>query len=446
VTTASRSPVALIDRAVVLVAITRIIPLATAPVTWWLIATTRPISEQGAYFIFWNAQALTQLMEIGVGALLVQFASHEAQFIVWSSDGHMEGDASAQHRLFALISLGTRWYAGVALGVLVIAGIGGTWLLTDSFAPVNRGITVPWLVTVICIAAYLPLVPVLCAIEGSGGLIQLQKMRLLQVSVATVILWLVMVAWGALWGVAAFAVVWYLTARLWLRSSYGGLLREVAAASSKPRGSEPDGLAEGQWRTAVTWLAWWALPQTLTPIVLSTFGPTAAGQVGMSLAIATAPLTLAASWLYGRYPSYGLLVASRRVQELRRLARIATIQAALVCAAGTVAVACVVWALPRVSPELSRRLLPASAVVTLGFGNLAWLCLQSLGTYLRAWRMDPLPQAAVVGAMVISVGTLVAASMTTVFGTIVVHVVGVVVCLLPLSWLSSRAARARAMP
>jgi hypothetical protein len=421
----------------VLVLVTRLVPLLGAPVTLWLVATRRPIAEQGLYFIFWNAQALTQLMELGVGSMLVQFASHEAGVLSWDATGALRGAGDAEQRIRSMLRTSVRWYLRVAVVLLLIGGAGGGWLLQSPVGAVQPTPLAPWLITIVCTAAYLPLVPLLCTIEGCGRLHRVQSMRIVQVAVALVALWVVLPHYGALWGVASFALVWTGVAAGWLVRVHWGLLSMVRLATTN--GDRTDtGLEASQWRTAASWIAWWIAPQALTPILLVTHGPAAAGLVGMSLAIATAPLTLASAWLSARYPRYGALLASGAREELRRLALAATTQAAVVLVAGVVAAAAAVAELGVVRPSLAARALPPAGIALLGAGNLGWLLIQSLGSYLRAWREEPLTEMAVAGAAGVTAGTMLFAARTTVLGTIVSYVALVVCLALPLAVIGFR--------
>lgn len=425
------------DRVVVLVLLTRLVPLLGAPVTLWLVATRRPIAEQGLYFVFWNVQALTQLMELGVGSMLVQFASHESEALTWDSRGAPRGDQDAVRRLQSLLRAGIRWYLRVGVVLLLVGGAGGAWLLHARGEAIRPTPLAPWLVTIVCTAGYLPLVPLLCTLEGCGRLQRVQQMRLIQVAGALAALWLVLPRWGALWGVATFAVAWSSVAFLWLLRTHAGLLSAIRGSMSGAADANA-GLEASQWRTAASWLAWWIAPQALTPILLVTHGPAAAGIVGMSLAIGTAPLTLASSWLSARYPQYGALLASGAREELRRLAQSATMHATVVLIAGIAGAVAVVAIIGIIAPALAARALPASGIALIGVANLAWLLIQSLGSYLRAWREEPLTEMAVVGAAGVTAGTLIFASRTTVLGTIVAYVSLVVCVALPLAVLGFR--------
>jgi hypothetical protein len=423
-------PVTGLDSGVRIVLLTRLVSLLAAPITLFLVATKRSVAEQGLYFIYWNVQALAQLMEAGVGSLIVQFSSHESLSLSWNERGALTGDAAAVRRVYQVARESTQWYGRIALAILAVGGLGGTWLLHSRDAGVSPGPLIPWMVTIVMTAAYLPVVPLLCTIEGCGGLIRVQIMRFVQVSLATLGLWCTLPLWGALWGVATFSVIWLVVAVTWLLRDNFGLVRGLRDASFEAASSQ---LCRGLWRTGTTWLALWVAPQMLTPIVLATHGASAAGQVGMSLAVATAPLTLASAWLAGRYPRYAATLARGAEIELGRLARSATLQALGVFALSSLGAIWTVWELGLAVPTLAARALSPGVIGLLSLSNLAWLLFQSIGGYLRAWREEPLAEAAAVGAAVVTVGTWIAASFSSVTGTVAAYALIIVVATLPLA-------------
>jgi len=72
-----------------LVLLSRVIALASAPVTLILVAALRSPAEQGFYFVFVNVQALAVLFELGVGSMLVQFAAHASRHLTWTKSGDL---------------------------------------------------------------------------------------------------------------------------------------------------------------------------------------------------------------------------------------------------------------------------------------------------------------------------------------------------------------------
>lgn len=421
---------------VTLVLLTRAVQLAAAPVTLWMIATARPLAEQGLYFILWNAQALTQLMELGVGNLLVHIAGHESARLTLSSRGSVTGDEAARVRLLGVLAGAEHWYQRFATWFLLVVGTAGAVLFLPAARDLAGSFIVPWVITIGFVSASFTLIPRLCTIEGSGGLIRVQRMRLAQVAAASVLHWLVLWRWGALWAVAAFAVIHFSVAYGWLRARY-----PLLDAGSVAAGDE---FAAVQRRSAVTWLALWAGPQVITPVVLLTQGAAAAGQVGMSLAIAMAPTVLAGALLQARYPRYAKELEQGGSAGLRTLARHASLQATVLALAGLAGAASVVALLPRFLPTLAERMLDPAALILLGVTALLWLLTQSFSSYLRAWRREPLTEVILASVAAVTIASLVVATRLSLTGTVAAHsaIVPIVLVTLLAWWYSQDRRRA----
>jgi hypothetical protein len=257
-------------------------------------------------------------------------------------------------------------------------------------------------------------------------------MRLAQSLIAIPLLWTGITLLGALWGVALFSAAWLGVEQAWIRLQRHAIARprpgeESPAAVGDAHHLPAAPVAATQWRTGATWLAWWLAPQSVAPILLVTHGPTDAGQFGMTLAIATAPLTLALAWLQAVYPQYGALLARGKVQDLTHLAWKATVQAVSVCVIGVSAAAAVVWLIGHSSPMLAARAMPARWIIVLGTTNLAWLLVQSMGGYLRAWREEPLMETAILSTLLIIVGVWVVARTNAMPLVVVTYAVFVIV-------------------
>jgi hypothetical protein len=399
-------------------------------VTLWLIATQRPIAEQGAYFIFINAQAIAQTVEIGIGALVVQFVSHESAGLVWGADGGLSGEAGALRRVQTIVAAASRWYARLAIAFGATAMSLGVALFTTRGGD-GWGAATWWIVTIAFTSLSFTMVPALAALEGSGRLGEVQRMRLAQVAASILALWLGLVGVNALCGVAAFAVTWFAVQLLWLSRTHPGLVANAvghaAAGDADPTlRSLADRLVAGHRHGAMMWLVLWAVPQALVPCVLIAEGGAAAGRIGMSLAIAGAPATLASSWLYSRYPRYGALVAQGATRELALLARRATAEAMGVCVLGAVAGAVALALIARIAPALADRAMSPAVTLALGVGNSGWLVIQGLTSYVRAWRGEPLANATVGGALVVVVATILVAALDGAAGVIALTYAGAV--------------------
>jgi len=190
------------------------------------------------------------------------------------------------------------------------------------------------------------------------------------------------------------AVAW-----LWMRHpALLQLARRVPSDVGRTAGGLAGRFRVEQWRSAQLWLSLWLTPQLLTPVVLRLYGGDEAGRLGVTLAIALAPLSLAAAWLHGRYPSFGSLVAEGRLAEFDALARRATVESVAVFLLGSMVLTVAVMLLPAVLPAIATRVLPLGILLALFGGALASLVLQAMAGWLRAFRDDSVAGRIALGA------------------------------------------------
>ena len=402
------------DAGVRATAATRIVMLVGAPVSLYLAATRLTPGSQGYYFVAVNIVALAQLFELGLGTIIVQFASHEWPRLRWGAGGGLEGDPAARDAVMALLLAALHWF-GVAAGVLfLIAGVGGGLLYGSALHSGALGFAIFWGGYCALTAVYLLFVPFVCVAEGCGDLLSVQRMRGAQAAAVLVGLWIGIVTDGPLLAAWLAAFAQLSVAVVWLVRRHRGLLRAPRTLPAQLMDAVT-GLRRRyrteQHRSAQLWLAIWLGPQLLVPLLLRLRGGNESGRLGVTLAIAIAPLTLATAWLHGRYPSYGSLVAERRHAEFDLLARRATGEAVAVFIAGASFLTGVVMLLPYVVPALAARVLPVVFLWALFAGSLASLLLQAMAGWLRAFRDEGIAPPVVAGAVGVVVASGVCAGL-----------------------------------
>lgn len=435
-----------VEPAVGAVFIARLLPVLAAPATMWLVATHRPAAEQGFYVILQNVQALAQLAELGLGALVVQFVAHESPALRWMDDGALSGEPNALDRIARLLPAALHWYARAALVLLLAIPTG--WILFRSEAR-DTGVAIagPWASVVVATALYLLAIPLVCIVEGAGRLVTVQRVRSTQALAAVASLWVGIVVKDALWGMTLFAVAWLAVPLVWLARSQRGLLRQAFAWVLHPRRhDEPTfGLVERyarvQARTAASSIALWAAPQSLAPALLVFQGAASAGRAGFSLALATAPATLGTAWLFARYPRLGAHVASGDLVARDALARRAMTQALAVCALIGVCVTAAVALIGFIAPSLAERALSPNATGMLAASALGWVAIQGWAAWLRAERREPLTGATVAGALVVIGVTIASAAAADAPTTAAAYATVVLAAAAPLAALSFARAR-----
>jgi hypothetical protein len=412
----------------------------------WLVATQRPVAEQGFYVILQNVQVVALVAEIGLGALVVQFVAHESSSLAWNDDGALRGDPAGLDRIARLIPAALRWYGRSGLFLLLALPVG--WLLLSAEAR-RTGVAImgPWVCVVAATAANIAVIPLICLAEGAGLLLTVQRVRLAQAVASVTALWLGIVTVNALWGMVLFATVWLVVPVLWLATAHRGLLRQVLGwvSNHTPGGHPATALVKRylrvQRRTAASSLALWAAPQSLAPALLIFQGAAIGGRAGFSLALATAPATLGSAWLFARNPQLGAHAASGDLEARDVLARQAMLQALGVCALLGVVVTGAVSALGAVSPSLAARAQPTGATAALAAASLGWVAIQAWAAWLRAERREPLTTATVVGALLVVGTTVLSAAASDATTTIFLYALAVLGVATPLAAIAFARAR-----
>jgi len=382
------------------------VALVGAPVTLWLVATRVAPAEQGTYFVLVNLVALALFLEVGPGTIVVQFAAHESHQLHWSATGDLAGDVTARSTIGAVLHRALRWYAAAAVVFFVVAAGGGLWLAIPADP---RATLVPWwLATTGLVTAYFLLVPFLNVSEGCGAILPVQRMRTVQAAGVLAGLWAGLLTGDALaaCGLAAFAQL--AIAGGWLLLTRSGLVRAPRALPAGLAGKEPEAAASRLGtqlgRSAQFWVALYLAPQLLTPALLRLHGGSEAGQLGLTLALALAPLTISVAWLHGRYPACGAMVARNELASFDRMARLAFAEATTVFIAGCAGVVLLLAIVTKAAPVVALRLLPLPALVALFVGAFALLSLQAMAAWLRAFRHEALRTSTVLACAAMSVG------------------------------------------
>ena len=425
------------DAGVRATAISRLIALAGAPLTLYLAATRLPPNDQGWYFVAINIVAFAQLCELGLGTIIVQFASHEWPRLRWGRGGGLDGDPSARDSVAALLVTATRWFGGAALALFLIAGLGGTLIFGANLSGSRVAFAILWCGFVSVTALYLLLIPFICVSEGCGDLLAVQRMRAWQAAAILVALWTGILASGPLAAAWLAATAQLLVAAVWLFTRHRGLLRAPRKLPALLLDGVK-GLAKRyrteQARSAQLWIALWVTPQLLAPVLLRMRGGDEAGKMGVTLAVATAPLTLAIAWLHGRYPSFGAMIAEGKTREFDALARRAAREAVSVFFAACIPVVGVVLLLPHVLPAFGMRFLPPLSLIALMAGNLAAVLLQAMAGWLRAFRDEGISAPIVGGAAAVVISSAVAGTLGGAQLMAAAFATSSLLIALPLSW------------
>ncbi len=422
-----------IDRAVFFGLLSRIWGLAAGGVTAILIAAYFSPELQGYYYTFTTILALQVFVELGLGTVAVQFASHEWSKLNLDESGHIVGDRDALSRLSSLARVITTWF--LFGGVLVAIGLGAAGYVFFSSSPDhNINWVWPWILLSAVTGLTIWMVPTWSLLEGCNQVARLYSFRFFRGLLVSVVVWIAILSGAGLWTASISDIAMLFCSVLFLKRRYWIFLSTLLF--SKPAGPQirwRTDMLPMQWRIALTWMSSYLYFSLFTPVLFKYHGPVVAGQMGMTWAIVGLVGSISLSWLSPRVPQFGMLIAQKKYGDLDQLfwkiTRIVTLVTFLVA----VSIWGGVYLLNAIdhptATHFASRLLPPIPTGFFLLGQLLMVMSAPFSMYLRAHKEEPVMLVSVTAAILIALATLILGksfSATGIsIGYFLVHVVAV---------------------
>lgn len=357
------------------------------PLIAYLIATRLSKDVQGYYYTFGSLLGLQVFAELGLGAVITQFASHE-----WASltlrDGRVEGADSSRSRLAGLLRFSLRWYAGASLAVLMpLAGFGFYFFQSPQSADVSwRG---PWLGLCLLAALRLMLTPALALLDGCGQVAEAYGFRLLDGVTKAMSTGIAIILGFNLWTAAFVTLNSLVVALVFLGVRYRNFFGSLMALEVREKIHWKEEVLPMQWRIALSWLSGYFAFQLFTPVLFHYRGPRESGQFGLTWNMVTSINSIGAAFLQTKAPTFGSLVAARNFSELHRRAWHAMGLAILGTAIGAVALLGLLLTLTGFYPALAERCLGVGPTAILLAATVLMQISYAQSGYLRAFKREP---------------------------------------------------------
>jgi hypothetical protein len=398
-----------LDRAIALTVIGRFWSALAGTLTILLIARYLTPKEQGYYYTFYGLVALQIVFELGFSFVILQLAAHERASLSFSPDGAVEGDTIAHSRLASVLQNAVRWYfaAGLVMAsVLIPAGF--IFFKAHQTAGATVAWKVPWCLLVIAAMLAFQIDPVFSFLEGCGFIAEVAQRRLAQAVLGSLLAWAAMLTHHGLYspamvilGQVGVGLAFLLSRRH--RHLLEGLLfypvREHFVGWKRE-------IWPFQWKIAISWMCGYFIYQIFSPVLFAYQGPVAAGQMGMSLNIATAIGSVALAWMNTKASPFGAMVAQGRFADLDRLFFRTLWQSTVVLAIGAAIFFFALLVGEHSYPQLANRVLPVWAFSLLLLNMILNHIIVSQALYLRAHKQEPFLVPTIISAVLIAAFTL----------------------------------------
>jgi len=349
--------------------------------------------QQGFYTVFGNFMGIQVFFELGLGLVLLQFASHERAALEWSPRGTLEGDPVAKARLSSLLRRALFWYGAIALLLLLTVYPVGL-LYFHKYKRVSEHVAWqgPWLFFAVTVAAGVLFTPLWAVLEGCGLVAEVVSAQFVGTVLYNLLFWLMLLRHLGLYAMpigglagAAWVVGW-----LWFRQR--AFLRDLL------RAWDPDHVVSWrhemwpfQWRIGLSWMSGYFIYQTFTLFLFASHGAAETGRMGLSLSIAASLGAISIAWVSTKAAPFGSLVARRDWARMDRMffPSLWLSTATLIVCDGAF------WLLTfylnhhHIGSRLSARLLPPLPLGLLLAAMVVNHVVGAQGIYLRAHKQEP---------------------------------------------------------
>lgn len=378
-----------IDRAVAYTLLGRCWSSLAGLATLWFIVKNLSLPEQGFYYTFSSVLALQIIFELGMSYVVMQFASHEMIKLHWTADGTLDGDDFAKGRVRSLLLLVLKWYGVVALLILIIVLPAGWIFFSNSDHGGNISWRFPWVFLTLMAALNIIILPILSMLEGCGRIAEVARMRMLQSIAGSVFAWITLMLGGGLLALPVLNMMSVIVALIWFWKVYRAFFTDMRRSKLKSVVSWKHEIWPFQWKIALSWLSGYLILQLFVPVLFSYQGAVQAGQMGMSLSIASAISSIAIAWINTKAPTFGNLIASKRYAELDILFARILKQSMLVVILGGLCAFTLKYALMYFGSTFADRILPLFPFSLLMLVAIVNHIVFAEAIYLRSHKREP---------------------------------------------------------
>jgi len=381
-----------IDKAISFVLLGRGFSFLSQPITLYLIAKFFSPSEQGYYYTFGSILSTSVFLELGLGFVLTQFASHEFAYLSWNSDGSLTGDENSLSRLLSILRKSLKWYGILSIIFFIVLVPVGIKFFDSNSNSGSVHFILPWIFLVIFNSFGLFIYPILTIIEGCGKVAEIQRIKFYQLFFGAFSVWIIIFLHGTLLAASILAFTNFLVSAVWINHNFRGLLLQLKLKSPKfnyHQISWHKEILPMQWRIALSWMSGYFIFQLFNPLLFKYQSAAIAGQMGMSLSVANVIQSTSIAWISTKMPFFGSLIKKKKYEELDKIALKSTAQAVFFSVFLSVAAIFFIYFVKIYLPHYGARILSVKAIAALLFANIINVVVFSIAGYLRAHKKEP---------------------------------------------------------
>jgi len=291
------------------------------PVTIAIVGARFTPELQGYYQTFLAVIGFSAYLQLGLGRVIIQFASHEWAKLSFDDNGRVTGDEAAKSRLANLAKFAIKWYfaaGGIAIIILLTAG---TLFFAKSKNALDFSIwLMPWLSVAVLCGLQMMLTPIFYLLEGCNQVKSIYRFRFFTGMAGNISIWIAVYAGAKLWTYSIFFVIWMLMAVIFLRIKYWNFIKSIfITQAAKEKLNWFKELMPLQIKLVILSFSTYVIFQFYTLGAMFARGPFRACQTGTTITFIMMLGTVMAAFINPKMPYFGILIAEKKYKELDRL-------------------------------------------------------------------------------------------------------------------------------
>lgn len=381
--------------------------LVSGPLMLILIPLYLTAEEQGYWYTFGSLAALAVFADLGFSTIILQFSAHEFAFLKFEDNGKISGDDVHFGKLSTLFVFCVKWTIAVVLVAFPMILCVGFFILSQKSTIVSW--MIPWIIYGAGSAlAFLNSI-VFSFFEGCNSVGKIQKIRLkMAISMSSITL-VALLMHFSLYALAISLVCGSLFGSFLVYNQFGAAIRDLLVDSRKCKYRWKQEFLPLIWRYAISWASGYFIFQMYTPMAFQYHGVVEAGKIGISISLWVAIFSLSNIWMYINTPKLNMYVSKKEWSLLDAMFYRSLLRSVGSFLLGGVAVFAIMLFFKEELP-LINRFVSSTSMLFLAICWLLQLIVNSLATYLRAHKEEPLVIPSFVSAVYIAITTFLCAS------------------------------------
>ena len=288
------------------------------PLTIAIIGARFTPELQGYYITFLSVLGYSAYLQMGLGRVIIQFASHEWAKLSFDKNGYVVGDEAAKARLANLARFAVKWYLVAGIIAIAFLTVGGTWFFMKSKNALPQEVWLaPWISMAVLCGIQMMMMPLFYLLEGCNQVKYVYRFRFFQAIVGNVSIWIAVYSDAKLWTYSVFFTVWILSSVLFLRFRYWNFLKSIFISNVlKERFNWFKELMPLQIKLVIFSFCSYMMFQFYIQGSMFARGPARACQTGTTISFIMMLGTVMGAFIGPKMPLFGVLIAEKKYKEL----------------------------------------------------------------------------------------------------------------------------------